>query len=246
MGNLARDADIQRRHAALLQGYERVLRAAARLPLFSRRYGFGFLVRFFVEGHVRSQLRHLAAAYCVIEHDFDRNRREWLSEARDRVERMSEALKNLGGSFAALTPLAAVAAVLPFVPSENVDERWGALILVLVGVFGYIALYGLHKRGMRRVLDDDARGTEHRSIQELEVALFDLLPLRKRWEIPQVAVTLIAATCLAVPGLIFCLRGDHPSSWDVRGGALLLVIGLGLLPYHAASEWWMKPHVQRR
>lgn len=176
--------------------YENVLHTAAGLSFFGVRHLFGFIVRFLTESHVRVQLQRLFAAYAVIEQTLGPRHREaeWFSAARDQLECSSAALRNLAGSFAAATPLAALIAFVSITSPLGVWPTWRApaIIVLVVAALGAV-VYGMHKRVKRGIFDAAESGA---SVAELEAALFAHLPVHRRRDVPSEVWAWIFVACL--------------------------------------------------
>jgi hypothetical protein len=232
--------EIKSRHRALMAAYERALRTAANLG-FVGGHGFGFIARFLTETHVRAQLQRLIAAYAVIEQRLgpDRKDADWFRTAREQLERSSGALRNLGGSFAAATPWAAIVAFISITSSLGVwaSWRWPVTIVALAVATG-VGVHAVHRRGKRRIFAQAVRSDA--SVETLETKLFENLPVRERRDLPNTMWGLLAATCLVAAGTILWEAAGDCTAGVVAGVALTVGGALLAVYYAVARPLWLR------
>jgi len=173
---------LKRAHTGLMGGYVRALGSVAELPWVSRRNGLRTFVSFYIEGHIRKQLRRIASAYVALEQALDASaddpRRAWLRDAREQTERQISVLKHVGVTLAVLSP----AAIIPVVATlKGLDlgqiARWfgvhatldkhARVVAIVLGVtaMAYAVFYfsvfaAIAFRAKRRVFYADAPGVE--------------------------------------------------------------------------------------
>ena len=184
-------------HDSLMGAYASALRDGVRLR-FLGIAGFGFFVRFLVKSHVRTQLKHLTAAYLVVEQAAaSKWRYARIAKAREQLERTVAALSNLRGQFAAFSLLPTVATLVALGGAFGMDSRTTLIVALVVGLV-YVVAHAWHGRKKKAILASA-------NVYELEKALFGKLPLGRHSEIPDVVIVLALIIGLMAVGAWFLL-----------------------------------------